>query len=114
MDPSWRALAFFRPDWPRVLAALGMLLVTSGLALLKPWPLAWIVDRLTRSNDPSAGPLAPEILKLSSLLVLIYVAHAIFSAVQQGIVISTGLRGLARVRRAVFQWLLGLSLRRLH
>ncbi|HRI15264.1 MAG TPA: ABC transporter ATP-binding protein [Verrucomicrobiota bacterium] len=115
MDALWRALAFFRPDWLRVLAALGLLIVNCGLALLKPWPLAWIVDRLSNPEAVAAttSPLIPYVLKLAGLLALIYAAHAVLSAVQQGVVISTGLCGLSRVRRTVFEWLLGLSLRRL-
>jgi len=118
MDLLWRALAFFRPDWGRITAALGLLVVNSGLALLKPWPVALLVDYL--ANGRRWAPLAPAdsmgsryVSLLIVGLVLVSLAHAVIGALQHGVVISTGLRGLARVRRAVFEWLLGISLRRL-
>lgn len=118
MDLLRRALAFFRPDWPRILAALGLLLVNSGLALLKPWPLALLVDYLSvgRRWEPLAQAVPEPARYLGALvlaLALVAIVHAALSGVQQGVVIATGLRGLARVRRAVFEWLLGISLRRL-
>ncbi len=118
MELLRRAWAFFRPDWPRILAALGLLLVNSGLTLLKPWPLALLVDYLSvgRRWEPLAQA-APEPARYLGALVLalalVAVVHAVLGGVQQGVVISTGLRGLARVRHAVFEWLLGISLRRL-
>lgn len=115
MDLLWRARAFFQQDWPRIVGALGLLVLNSALGLLKPWPLALLVDFLASGRVWAPfGPLTGRryVLSLIGTLVLVSVAHAILSAWQQGVVISTGLRGLARVRKAVFEWLLGLSLRR--
>lgn len=116
---SWlfRALRFYREDWPRVLAAVGLLALTTAMAVLKPWPLAWIVDLLTgvREGQPAEpASLLPTVFGFAGYLVGLYVLHALCGAAQQAVVISTGLRGLARVRRAVYDWLLGLSMRRLH
>ena len=115
MDLLWRARAFFQQDWPRILGALGLLVLNSALGLLKPWPLALLVDFLASGRVWAPfGPLTGRryVLFLIGTLVLVSVAHAILNAWQQGVVISTGLRGLARVRKAVFEWLLNLSLRR--
>ncbi|MBX3734154.1 MAG: ABC transporter ATP-binding protein [Verrucomicrobiae bacterium] len=112
-----QALKFFRDDRRHILGALALLLASTGLALLKPWPLAWIVDRLSGADAGVAamwtGSTPAFIAVLSGALVLIHGAHALVGAWQQGVVIVTGLRGLARVRQAVFAWLLRLSLRRL-
>ena len=115
MDLLWRARAFFQMDWPRILGALGLLVLNSALGLLKPWPLALLVDFLASGRIWAPfGPVSGGryVLSLVGALVLVSLAHAVLSAWQQGVVISTGLRGLARVRKAVFEWLLGLSLRR--
>ncbi|MBN9693246.1 MAG: ABC transporter ATP-binding protein [Verrucomicrobia bacterium] len=115
MDLLWRARAFFQQDWSRIVGALGLLILNSALGLLKPWPLALLVDFLASGRVWS--PLGQTtgdryVVFLITALVLVSLAHALLSAWQQGVVISTGLRGLARVRKAVFEWLLGLSLRR--
>jgi ATP-binding cassette subfamily B protein/subfamily B ATP-binding cassette protein MsbA len=112
----WRQiLAFYRADWLRVGAALGLLLATTAVAIFKPWPLAWIVDRLARNDAAAtgAGDDPRVILGWAALLAAVHGLHALLGAAQQALVIHTGLRGLARVRRAVFGWLLRLSLRRL-
>ncbi len=112
----WRQiLAFYRADWLRVGAALGLLLATTAVAIFKPWPLAWIVDRLAEADAAAPGAAGDlrVILGWSALLAAVHALHAMLGAAQQALVIHTGLRGLARVRRAVFGWLLRLSLRRL-
>ena len=44
MDKLRHALTFFRPDRVRIGAVLGLLFLSIGTSLLKPWPLAIIVD----------------------------------------------------------------------
>ncbi|MBN8247054.1 MAG: hypothetical protein J0L84_06375 [Verrucomicrobia bacterium] len=117
MRTERQALKFFLED-RRALAGAGFLLVLhTGVALLKPWPLAWVVDRLSGVRDGWVGAWTgstPAFLgTMAGLLVLLHGIHAVLGAWQQGVVIATGLRGLARVRTAVFGWLLRLSLRRL-
>jgi ATP-binding cassette subfamily B protein/subfamily B ATP-binding cassette protein MsbA len=117
-----RVLQFFRPDRSRILAALGLLALTTGTALLKPWPLALLVDGVFgRKPLPSPwsswlgdrSPASAAAL-LTFALLAIHVAHALLTAVQSSLVIGTGLRGLTRVRSAVFACLMRMSLRRLH
>ncbi len=110
----WQILSFFRADWLRVGAALGLLVTTTVVAIFKPWPLAWIVDRLTAGDAvDGAGEAWPVIVGWAVLLGAVQAVHALLGAAQQALVIHTGLRGLARVRRAVYGWLLRISLRRL-
>ena len=45
-----RALGYFRPDAGRVAITLGLLLLSIGLNLLKPWPLAVLVDSVLGSK----------------------------------------------------------------
>ncbi len=116
MRQWWQILQFFRADWLRVVAALGLLLLSTAVALLKPWPLAWVVDRLTAPVSAAGAEIGSgvgEVMKWAGVLLAIHGVHALLGAAQQALVIHTGLRGLARVRRAVFGWLLGISMRRL-
>lgn len=112
-----RTVRFFRADTRSILGAIALLVLNTGFALLKPWPLALIVDRLGGAPDRMAldwtGSTAGFIAVMAGALVGIHGIHALFGAWQQAVVISTGLRGLARVRQTVFDWLLRLSFRRL-
>ena len=118
MNRLWlfRILRFYRGDWWRILAAVGLLAVTTAAAVLRPWPTAWIVDLLFQRT--SGGLSRPElfrtVLSFAGFAAGLYILHALANAALQAVVISTGLRGLMRVRQAVFDRLLGLSLRRLH
>jgi ABC-type multidrug transport system fused ATPase/permease subunit len=117
----WRAFLFFKPDWPRSLIAFAILALSTLVGLLKPWPLALVVDcvlgeqpfppsvRVYLSGIPASSLLAI----LVSSIVILHVGHAIVTGVLSGMVIQIGIRGLGRVRGAVFDWLLQLSLRRL-
>ena len=110
------AFRFFRPDWPRIVLALGLLTLVVGAGLLKPWPLALIVDCalgqrpwpawLSRwvGTDPRG-----QVAVLCVALVTAHLGHAASQSWLNLVLIRTGLRGLARVRREVFEWLLGLS-----
>ena len=45
-----RVLQFFRLDAPRIAFTLGLLILSVGGNLLKPWPLAVIVDSVLEDN----------------------------------------------------------------
>src|SRR5947209_11276855 len=49
-----RALRFFRPDRARIAFVLALMLVNIALNLLKPWPLALIVDSVLGSKPVPA------------------------------------------------------------
>ena len=114
-----RVLGFFRPDAGRIGLVLVLMVLSQGAGLLKPWPLALIVDCLLGTR-----PLPGWLAKLTAgwdrggllgLLVaavfLFHLVQAVLSAAQTYGLIEVGLRGLARVRGAVFHWLQRLSLR---
>lgn len=114
------AIRFFRPDWPRILLALALLILVVIAGVLKPWPLALIVDCALGQRPWPAGlarwlgtDAAGQIPVLCGMLVGLHLVHAILQALLNQMLIHTGLRGLARVRRAVFDWLLGISTRQL-
>jgi ABC-type multidrug transport system fused ATPase/permease subunit len=114
-----RALQFFRPDSPRILLVFFLILLSTGFNLLKPWPLALIVDCVL-GPKPLPAPLAGWMIQgtklepLMALVVLILLLHTlqgVLSAIYNFLSIKIGLRGLTRVRNEVFSCLQRISLR---
>jgi len=118
MNNLSRALQFFRPDLRRISFALGLLILSAGANLLKPWPVALIVDHLL-GGKPFPRPLEflngwerPILLAvLAASILLFHASQGALSAWHNFISIKVGLQGLARVRNQVFHRLQRLSLR---
>jgi ATP-binding cassette, subfamily B, bacterial len=117
-----RALGYFRPDAGRIALTLGLLLLSIGLNLLKPWPLALLVDSVLGSK-PYPGWLpetlqgwgpAAQITALVGAALGLHLIHAAACAGHVYFSIGVGLRGMRRVRDDVFSWLQRLSLRYHH
>ncbi len=117
-----RALGYFRPDSGRIALSLGLLLLGIGLNLLKPWPLALLVDSVLGSKPypgwlPDAARAWGQPAQLTALIAAALALHLIHAAACAGhayLSIGVGLRGLRRVRDDVFGWLQRLSLRYHH
>lgn len=119
MKNLFRALHYFRPDAPRI-AIVGLLLLASVLAnLLKPWPLAIIVDSVLGgkplpdwlANWTGHASKSKLLLLLSCATFFIHLTQGILSSGQNYLAIKIGLAGLRRVRNQVFARLQKLSLR---
>jgi ATP-binding cassette subfamily B protein/subfamily B ATP-binding cassette protein MsbA len=117
-----RALGYFRPDAGRIATTLGLLLLSIGLNLLKPWPLALLVDSVLGSKPypvwlpdgvRSWGQPA-QITAIVAVALVLHLVHAASCAGHVYLSIGVGLRGLRRVRDEVFGWLQRLSLRYHH
>lgn len=113
-----RALAFYRPDSGRIGLVLLLSLISIGANVLKPWPIALIVDCVLAGaplpawlGGGSATDKAGWILTLTLALFGIHGAQGLLSAAQNFTAIQVGLRGLQRVRNLVFATLQRLSLR---
>jgi ATP-binding cassette subfamily B protein len=112
-----RALQFFRPERGRIAGVLTLMLAGIGANLLKPWPMAVLVDSVLGSKAlPTAlqswsGDKAGLIALLAGATVLLHLLQGGLNATQNFLAISVGLRGLRRVRNEVFGWLQRLSLR---
>ena len=97
-------LRIYRPDAARCAAALGLVGLTTAAAVIKPWPLAWILDALSgRSGETDSIP------RWTLALLGAYLLHGLLGATQQSLVITLGLRGLQRIRHQVFERLMRLS-----
>lgn len=94
---------------------LGLLFLSIGTSLLKPWPLAIIVDSVIGNESAphwlGASDKAMLLPMLSLMILTIYVGHGALSALQNYLSIQVGLRGLQRVRNSVFDRLQRLSMR---
>ena len=113
-----RVLAYFRPEGPRIGLALGCMAFAIGANLLKPWPVALIIDHILAgrplpdwmpaaiASQPAAG-----LLGLAALLILgLHIANGLFTSGQNFLSIKAGLRGLARLRRQLFEHMQRLSI----
>src|SRR5882724_3861859 len=117
-----RALGYFRPDGGRIGLSVGLLLGGIGINLLKPWPLAILVDSVL-GNKPYPAWLPSQVLawaqpgQITAIIgasLVLYLAHSAVCAGHVYLTIGIGLRGLRRVRDDVFGWLQRLSLRYHH
>jgi ATP-binding cassette subfamily B protein/subfamily B ATP-binding cassette protein MsbA len=112
-----RALQFFRPERARIAGVLALMLAGIAANLLKPWPMAVLVDSVLGEKAlPAAlqswsGDKTALIALLAGATVLLHLLHGGLNATQNFLAISVGLRGLRRVRNEVFGWLQRLSLR---
>jgi ATP-binding cassette subfamily B protein len=114
-----RALGYFRPDAGRIAMTLSLLLLSIGLNLLKPWPLAVLVDSILGSKPypawlPDGAQAWGQPAQLTAIIaasLALHLVHAAACAGQVYLSIGVGLRGLRRVRDDVFGWLQRLSLR---
>ena len=117
-----RALGYFRPDTGRIALSLGLLLLGIGLNLLKPWPLALLVDGVLGGKPypgwlPDAARAWGQPAQITAVIaasLALHLAHAAACAGHAYLSIGVGLRGLRRVRDDVFGWLQRLSLRYHH
>jgi ATP-binding cassette subfamily B protein/subfamily B ATP-binding cassette protein MsbA len=119
MNNIRRALRFFRPDMPRIVVVLFLSIVSIGGNVLKPWPIALIVDSVLQGKPMPLwlGGIGERhskselILLFALTLFAIHAIQGLLSASQNFVAIQVGLRGLTRVRGAVFATLQRLSLR---
>ena len=96
-----------------------LMLVSIGASLLKPWPLAVIVDSVLGTAplpswlQSSLGGLSKEslLLTLAAAVLVLHLGQSAISSAQNFIAIQIGLNGLRRVRVEVFACLQRLSLR---
>src|SRR5262245_39219969 len=105
-----RAFVYFRPDAGRICFSVGLLLASIGVSLLKPWPLAILVDSVLGTkpypswlpSDVRAWTQPTQITAIIAASLVIYFAHSAICAGHVYLTIGIGLRGLRRVRDAVF------------
>jgi ATP-binding cassette subfamily B protein/subfamily B ATP-binding cassette protein MsbA len=118
MKDLLRALKYFRPDAARVAGVFGLLMGSVALNVLKPWPVAVLIDSVlgqkwlpgTR-HSVAAAAKPMMVVWLSVAIFLVHLSYGAFSAAQNYFSIQVSLRGLTRLREELFARLLRLSLR---
>jgi len=119
MNQLGRALQFFRPDAHRLAVALFLMLASLATNLLKPWPLAILVDSVLGDKPlplwlVSLGASTQKESMLAFLGICVLVLHLAqggLTTAQNYVAIQIGLNGLRRVRDEVFACLQRLSTR---
>lgn len=115
---NWsRVLSYFRPEMLAVWLALLMMGLSIAANLLKPWPVAMILDHIVGGKEAPwwlpevlRGMAIPTMLGVAALAIFVlHSAQGIFSAGQNYFSIKAGLRGLARMRNELFAWMQKLS-----
>lgn len=110
----------YKPDIPQTGIVITLMVLSISVNLLKPWPLAVIVDSVLNNKTLPAflqhiGFSNQNKLSLLAVMaiasVLLYICHSSLSAYQSYRAIAIGLRGLQRIRTELFSALQRLSLR---
>jgi ATP-binding cassette subfamily B protein len=119
-----RVLDYYRPDLRTTTVAMALTLLANGFNVLRPWPLAFIVDKLL----PAAAQKDPHHLTLAGLdlsqwsvpaliagVCLLMVIFHLFASgigyVVNVITIRAGLHGLMRLRTELYAYLHSLPLK---
>jgi ABC-type multidrug transport system fused ATPase/permease subunit len=101
---AWRLLAFLRPYWRPMLAACGLMLVTTLLTLATPYMIKVAIDRYIAHADTQG------LTGIALLIAGAFLGSYFASAGQRWLLSWVGLRVLAGLRRDLFRHLQQLSL----
>lgn len=106
-------LPYVRSEWRLVALSLGSVLAGSAVALLRPWPLKFLVDDVLKVGSgraPTWSDSRTLVLGVALAVLGIAVLQGLFSYTQKFWLSAVGERIGARVRSAVFTHLHRLSL----
>ena len=117
-----RCAIYFRPYWINTLFALLLMLITIGLNVLRPWPLALLLDQvLDNPNSLNITPFLSRlishfqvdqiILGLSLAVIALQGIWGIFQFWHTWILVKIGLHVLLKVRADLYSALQNLSLK---
>lgn len=112
-----QAFTTFRPalrgQSKRVAFAVVLALGVTGLELLKPWPITWILDRLVSADGPPATDLLP-IVSMAALAFAVPALLGVLAERLQLVVAMISRKATVRIRADVFEHLQRLELPRHH
>ncbi|MBU1106794.1 MAG: ABC transporter ATP-binding protein, partial [Candidatus Riflebacteria bacterium] len=97
-----RLLSFLLPHWPRMLAALVLMLISSVLALTTPYLIKIAIDQNIANGD------SEKLFFTALLMAVVYIALYATTAVQQYLLSWVGLRVLTTLRARLFHHLQAL------
>ena len=123
MSVHRRALAYFRPNLAATVVAMVLTLVGNAFNLLRPWPLAFIVDKLLPASASGTHGLSiwghdlggwslPTILMIvCSLMVVLHILAGGIGYVTSIITLRVGLHAILRMRTELYAYLHSLPLK---
>ena len=123
MSVHRRALAYFRPNLAATVVAMVLTLVGNAFNLLRPWPLALIVDKLLPASANGTHGLSiwghdlggwslPTILMIvCSLMVVLHILAGGIGYVTSIITLRVGLHAILRMRTELYAYLHSLPLK---
>ena len=105
-------LPFIRPHWRGFVPALVGVVAVSLVALIKPWPLKFLIDDVLQvgQSDPRPASPATIILAIAGAIVGIAALQGLFNYLKEFFLSATSQRVAFSVRRALFAHLQRLSL----
>jgi ATP-binding cassette subfamily B protein/subfamily B ATP-binding cassette protein MsbA len=113
-----RVLAYYRPFRGQTLFAVGLNVVAIVFGLLRPWPLAYIVDHvIPRKPMPVLGvdlaswPQAQAVMAVCGLMVIINLTSGLLNLAANVIFLRVGLQTLLRLRTEIYAYLHSLPLK---
>lgn len=122
MNLAARTVGYFRPHARATVLGLALMLVANALAVLRPWPLALLLDRVlaTGARGSPAAWAADWVSGLDKatavavLAIAVVALQLLWGGVQfwhQWVLVKVGLRALLRVRADLYARLQELSLK---
>jgi ATP-binding cassette, subfamily B, bacterial len=117
-----RVVFYYQPFLGSIIIALGLMLLTIALNLLKPWPFQYIIDHIL----PRAAGLPPQVsyawipanipwldtlFYTVAAFILLYLLSGFFNLLNSYWLVEIGLRALLRLRTEVYSYLQSLPLR---
>ncbi len=115
-----RVLAYYRPFLAPTLLATALCLVSIAFNLLKPWPFAFIIDKVLPSAMKGTQaiewggaeiPVGRAILFLCIALVIFHLLGGLLNVFTSMIYVKVGLRALLRLRTELYAYLHSLPLK---
>ena len=119
-----RALAYYRPFLAPTLTAVALTLVSIAFGLLRPWPFAYIVDRVLPAASASGGhhlsalgcdlsawSLPAIVLLMCALIVTFHLLAGLLNLFTGVIFLRVGLQSLLRLRTEIYACLHSLPLK---
>src|SRR2546423_14583742 len=106
MNRFRRVVQYYLPDLPRIAGAVALMFLSVAANLLKPWPLAWIVDSVLGSKPlphwvesfVGAANQAGRLGIFAAVILALHAGQGALQALQNFTSIKAGLNALGRGR----------------
>ncbi len=101
---------FIRPVWPGYLLAVVLAIVSTGVSILKPWPLKYLFDSVLLPEDYDGDDIDKILLLIVLAIVGIAILDSLVSLLRDYVLTVVGERISIDIRTALYSHLQQLSL----